>query len=48
MSEAHVFESHTRPGTWFWLAPDGRNGWTHTELEAWGHIDKCDPTRDAA
>jgi len=45
MSEAHVFESHTRPGTWFWLAPDGRNGWTQSELEAWGHIDRCERWR---
>lgn len=48
MSESHVFESRTRPGHWFWLATNGKHGWTHSETEAWRLIDRHDATRDAA
>jgi hypothetical protein len=48
MSESLVFESRTRPGHWFWLATNGKHGWTHSETEAWRHVDRHDTTRDAA
>jgi hypothetical protein len=42
-----VFESATRPGTWFWLNNEtGRHGWAPTwelaEIEAAYHPDRKD------
>jgi hypothetical protein len=47
MSESRVFESRTRPGTWFWLAPNGQHGWTNTETEA-HHLANQHTGREAA
>ena len=47
MSESQVFESRTRPGTWFWLAPNGKHGWTNTETEA-HHLAHQHTGREAA
>jgi hypothetical protein len=47
MSESRVFESRTRPGTWFWLAPNGQHGWTRTETEA-HHLANQHAGREAA
>jgi hypothetical protein len=44
--EPQVFESKTRPGSWFWLSATGTSGWAADQAEA-EHLAGLNPAADA-